>query len=61
MSNELVNIKLLKEYDLLNGISEETIDLISEKLQILDVLENEIIIKEGDEGNAMVFLFFRKS
>ena len=57
MSNDLVNINLLKEYDLLNGISEETIDLISKKLQIIDIPENEIIIKEGDEGNAMVFLF----
>ena len=57
MSNNLVNNKLLKEYDLLNGISEGTINLIAEKLQILNVSKDEIIIKEGDEGNAMVFLF----
>ena len=57
MIDESVNINLLEEYDLLNGISEETIKIIADKIQIIEVPKNEIIIKEGDEGNAMVFLF----
>ena len=52
-----INIKLLKEYDLLRDVKDKDLEIILDKIEIINISNNEIIIQEGDEGNSIVFLF----
>ena len=56
MQKSSVNIDLMKEFDLLTGLPDEAIQLVLDKLKIIDITKNTIIIQEGDFGDSMVFL-----
>ena len=55
MKNKL-DITTLKDYPIFNNLKENEINIFSKKITIKKFSKNEIILKEGEEGNSVLFL-----
>ena len=57
MIEKYKNIDQIKSYKIFNNISDDTAKDIINNIKIKSIQKNEIIIKEGQEGNSLVILF----
>ena len=47
----------LHQYPIFKHLNKEDIEKFEEKIKLINFNSKEIIIKEGDEGNSILFLF----
>ena len=55
MKNNL-SVNQLKSYPIFKSLEESDIQIFSKKIKIKEYKKNSIIIKEGDNGNSVLFL-----
>ncbi len=56
IERSIVNIELMKEFDLLKDLPGNAIQMVIDKLHIKNIPENTVIFYEGEQGDSIVFL-----